>query len=229
MASSVLKRISVASAIGCLLGAVMMTGQVTSATVTQKKVLSLSVVSQAMPNWCWAASSEMTMVYGGRNHSNDVRQCTQVAKKLGNSTSCCNHPSVCDVPGWPIFEEFGFTCQKTVNAAVAWDDLKAEIDDDRPICGTIKWTDTISGSSTGHMILVRGYETDENGQRWVYLIDPSPLPDPLGPTPLLQRGGDELRIKYEDYHQCATPNTVKEGWGAYTHWHDFFKVRPNCN
>lgn len=214
------------SRLGLLFAFVSVCGPAATAGAADKKVLPVTVTAQVMSNWCWAASSEMTMVHEGRNGCSDVKQCTHVAKKLGSSATCCNAPSECDVPGWPLFSEFKFTSDKTDHAAVGWDALKAEIDANRPICGTVKWVDSPAGGALGHMFLVRGYELDNQGKKWVHVVDPSPLPDPDAEISALRRGGEEFRMTYEDYQGCSTAGKVNERWGAFTHWNDYFNIKP---
>ncbi|MFO0952094.1 MAG: C39 family peptidase [Isosphaeraceae bacterium] len=192
-----------------------------------RKVLSVDLRPQEKPNWCWAATSQMTMEFDHRNGTQDVSQCQQVSKKLSlGAGGCCSSSQDCDVTGWPIFTQFNFTATSTSSQELSWDDVRAEIDAGRPFCFTLKWTESALNTASGHMVLVRGYEIDAQNQRWVHVIDPLPVPEPGNPIPALARGGDTLMIRYEDYVGNPTPGAVNERWSGYTHWNDYFNVKP---
>ena len=192
----------------------------------EEKILAVHVSAQEMSNWCWAASAEMTMAFGGRNGRTNVSQCVHASMKRADGVNCCPDDVRCDKSGWPVFERFGFRACQTSNKPVSWEDLQHEINSNRPICGTIMWTDKLRGRPVGHMFLIRGYEIDKDGEKWIHVIDPSPMPDPQASSAELRRGGDEFRMKYEDFRGCGSPDKVKEGWGAFTHWNDYYGVQP---
>ena len=63
--------------------------------------------------WCWAASGQMVMEFLGVN----VTQCDEANKRFSH-TDCCNTPTPedCVNGGWPEFDKYGFTFQKTSDA-----------------------------------------------------------------------------------------------------------------
>jgi hypothetical protein len=202
--------------------------QAAFSTPTARNLLQIALRPQEKANWCWAATSQMTMEFGSRNGGQNVTQCNQASKKLNLDTidKCCSSIVDCDVAGWPIFDLFKFDADQTDHAPLKWDDLKREIDDQRPFCFAMKWQDSILGRGTGHMVLVHGYEVDAQGQKWVHVIDPEPLPNPAATDPDLKRGGDVFSIRYEDYVENKTNGAVNSRWGGYSHWNDYFNVRP---
>jgi len=170
----------------------------------------------------------MVMEFSGRNNGQDVRQCKQATKQaaLAPSEDCCQGARDCDVPGWPIFESFNFNFSTTDHQPLGWDILVKEIKGKRPFCFTLKWTESVLGKGTGHMVVVRGYEIDADGKKWVHIIDPEPIPNPDADDAILRRGGHILRIRYEDYIENKTPRKVSKEWGGYTHWNDYFSIKP---
>ena len=98
---------------------------------------------------------------------------------------------------------YGFSFDKTTNAALSWDDLKEQVSDEKnccktPFCFSWKWN-----GGGGHMMVVKGYVTVA-GTNYVVILDPW--------APCY---GDEKIITYDAY---------VENPGIYTHWDDYYNI-----
>jgi hypothetical protein len=170
---------------------------VISACCNPEPMATLSVprIGQETSVWCWAASGEMVMDFLGT----DVSQCDQANKRFGR-TDCCNtpRPSACVSTGWPEFEKYDFTYNRTSDEALTWNQLKSQIGcKGKPVAFSWRW----SGGG-GHMMVVRGY-VELNGTNWVYYNDPLPV----------DSGSFQFRT-YADWVSGA----------GYTHWDDFYDI-----
>lgn len=156
--------------------------------------LSVDLIGQQTGMWCWATSGEMIMNY----HGHDVAQCKQASHRFGKQ--CCDNWNDCITGGWPQFENWGFSFQKTNSQALSFDQLKAQIDGNKPIAFSWAW----SGSG-GHMMVVIGYKKgDQAVPDMVCINDPWP--------PYV---GDYTIIPYTEFVSKA---------GQYTHWDDFYDI-----
>ena len=145
--------------------------------------------------WCWAASGQMVMEFLGVN----VTQCDEANKRFGLN-DCCNAPSPnrCVNGGWPEFDKYGFTFQKTANAPLSWEAVKSQLDCQRkPFAFAWHW----SGGG-GHMMVVTGYVVIDD-VNWVYVNDPWP-----------PNVGDRYTKSYDDYVSGSD----------HTHWNDYYNV-----
>ena len=145
--------------------------------------------------WCWAASSQMIMEFLGVS----VDQCDEANKRFGH-TDCCNHPTPndCVNGGWPEFDKYGFTFDRTSKTALSWEQVKNQI-----YCAkkpfAFSWHHNKGG---GHMMVVIGYVT-VNGTNYVAINDP-----------WLPNIGDQRIITYNSFVSGSD----------YTHWDDFYNV-----
>jgi hypothetical protein len=195
-----------------------------SSDITPAKIHSLPVRlrPQETENWCWAACGQMVMEYLGR----DISQCEQANNRY-DLTGCCIRDLVplranlskddssliayvnCARSGWPEFEKYNFASKRTTNAALKWDELKAQLSGGpdsrgRPVVFSWRWK-----KGGGHMMVAKGY-TSIDGQNYVIILDPWP-----------PNKGDEIIIPYSAY---------VEDPGNYSHWDDFYDLsitRPN--
>jgi len=159
--------------------------------------LLVSLRPQNTVKWCWAASGEMCMEYTGNRR---IQQCRQANNRL-NRPDCCNinTPMNCIKGGFPEFEKYGFSANKTTNRELTWDQIKDQISCRRkPVAFSWHWWD-----GTGHMMVIRGYKT-ESGINYVYINDPAPAG--LGGTRFMP---------YSSYISSQ---------GYYTHWDDFYNI-----
>jgi hypothetical protein len=162
--------------------------------------------SQETGMWCWAASGEMVMDYLGT----DVTQCDQANKRFGRNDCPCNqcgpNPQVnppCVFGGWPEFQKYGFTFQRTNNAALSWKDLTEELSKKKycgktPVAFSWHWD-----GGGGHMMVAYGYVTI-GGVDYVGVKDP--WPPCTGVT------------------RWITYDAWVDGPG-YSHWDDFHNIR----
>ena len=162
--------------------------------------------------WCWAASGQMVMDYLGHN----VAQCVQANKRF-NLTDCCSldlcPPPItpnCNTPGgdpcacggWPEFNKYDFSFNKTSSAPLSWEALRKQISREsycgaKPFCFTWHWN-----GGGGHMMVAIGYTVIDT-TRFVEINDPWP--------PCV---GDHKFITYSAYVSGST----------YSHWDDYYNV-----
>lgn len=162
--------------------------------------LLMTVKPQQAYFWCWAACAEMVME---KFRDATISQCDEANKQF-NRADCCNSPTPdqCNEGGWPEFEKYGFSADTTHSQALTWEDVKTQIDCQKiPFCFTWQWRP--APGNGGHMMVASGYKT-ENGENYVYILDP----DPVGE-------GHPRWILYAEYVSGPT----------YTHWDDYFNIR----
>jgi hypothetical protein len=155
----------------------------------------LTIRGQEQSNWCWAASGEMIMDYLGVN----VSQCQEANERSGR-TDCCTNPNGCNFTGWPEFDKFGFTFDRTSSTALTWAQLREQIFCKRtPVAFSWGWP-----GGGGHMMVAYGYVT-LNNVNYVSVFDPLPV----------NQGTDTI---YTYDFWVASP-------GHHTHWDDFYNIR----
>lgn len=168
--------------------------------------LPVTLHAQETSMWCWAGSGQMVMHYLGNN----VAQCTQANNRFGR-TDCpcgqCGSSPVANPPcvngGWPEFDKYGFTFERTSDTALTFEQLRKELSPKsscgkRPIAYSWHW----SGGG-GHMMVADGYVTIDG-------VDYVSILDPWAPCQ-----GDARILTYAAY----------VSGGGYTHWDDFHHVR----
>lgn len=178
--------------------------------------LPITLHPQETENWCWAACGQMVMEYLGRT----VSQCEQANNRY-NRTECCtndlsplrigllrNDSSIhayisCARPGWPEFGKYGFAYKRKSNAALTWNEIKAQLSNGptskaKPVAFSWRWN-----RGGGHLMIAKGYATVD-GENYVIVLDPWPV-----------NKGDEVIIPYSAY---------VEDPGKYTHWDDFYNI-----
>ncbi len=195
-----------------LLSASCLSAQKTGTVARKKKVLKVPLIRQENPMWCWAASTQMILDYMG----DSVTQCEQVSDVLPEEDCCALLSSKeqlskpekkarrkCKRKGnWPIFDKLGFDADLTdTTTALSWDELKQEIENNRPVAFAWNWK---GGGS--HMMVVRGYADPH----WVYINDPWP---PQGD--FTKAGGEHRIITYKEYVTGSN----------HTHNRDFYNIR----
>lgn len=178
---------------------------VAACTCTPEQISTQPVTLRAQETsmWCWAASGEMTMDFLGGS----VDQCDEANKRFGR-TDCCNNPvpAACINGGWPEYDKYNFTFDRTSDAALSWDQVKEQIYcKKKPFAFSWHWP-----GGGGHMMVVAGYVT-LNGVNMVYVKDPWPPVDGDSST----ADGNE-RIDTYDYYVSSA--------GHHTHWDDFYNV-----
>lgn len=151
--------------------------------------------AQETSMWCWAASGEMCMDFLGT----DVSQCDEANKRFGH-TDCCTNPGNCVFGGWPEFDKYGFSFNRTNNTALTFAQLQDQVFcKHKPIAFSWHWP-----GGGGHMMVVYGYAA-VGGQQFVFYRDPWPP----------NSGNGAAVISYANW--VAQP-------GDHTHWDDFYDI-----
>lgn len=168
--------------------------------------LAVPMHPQETSMWCWAGSGQMVMDYLGNN----VAQCTQANNRFGVNNCPCNQcgPNAasnppCVIGGWPEFDKYGFSFDRTSDTALSWNALRKELAKEsncgkRPVAYSWHWN-----GGGGHMMVATGYVTVE-GTNFVA------IKDPWAPC-----NGDTRILTYAAY----------VGGSGYTHWDDFYRIR----
>jgi hypothetical protein len=94
-------------------------------------------------------------------------QC-QIANKVLKRKDCCAAPIPCNEP--QVLAELLQTIgawRTTLNRPLTFDEVRQEIDADRPLCVRIEWP-----SGGGHAVVIRGYRVLASGALQVYVADP---------------------------------------------------------
>jgi len=168
--------------------------------------LPVTLHPQETSMWCWAASGQMVMHYLGNN----VAQCTQANNRFGRTDCPCAQCGSSPLPnppcvngGWPEFDKYGFTFQRTSDTALSFAALRSELSP-KSACGRtpIAYSWHWSGGG-GHMMVADGYVTID-GASYVSILDP------WAPCQ-----GDARILTYAAYVSGA----------GYTHWDDFHHIR----
>lgn len=162
--------------------------------------LDMTPIGQRYGNWCWAACMQMCVVRPGSEVSlNQCQIAVSVLQRRRDFSSACGDFCDCDnlcstildgdrrTPlrescnwtSWPDFNAVDYTAT-TLPSALGWDDIKSEIDSDRPFCDIYLNDDRV----TSHMIVISGYRVYQ-GEQKVYQLDPqNNFPDNAGVIPV---------------------------------------------
>jgi peptidase C39-like protein len=125
------------------------------------RVLSVPLVPQQTPVWCWAAASEMIFRYYGRG----ATQCQILS--VGYQQDCCSFPQFCQTTASiPAIQQtlftFGGLRSTWIPGPISLAAVAAEIDSGRPIIVAYR------GSFSGHVVVIYGYDSNGN----VFIRDP---------------------------------------------------------
>jgi hypothetical protein len=175
---------------------VVLAGLCPSSIQAQPRVLDVPLYGQKTPQWCWAATTRMTVGY----HGACLSQCQQANAAFGR-TDCCDipTPTTCIEPGLPAYKTWGYSASLTQEGtALTWEELTAQIDAGLPTNFIWRWK-----RGGGHIMVARGYETVD-GEGQVYINDPWPVDQ-----------GNHQWITYKRY--VSQP-------GDHTHGADFYDV-----
>jgi hypothetical protein len=182
---------------GALAGALVLAGCCPVGGVGSRLV---QLRPQETANWCWAASTQMVTENLGHN----IAQCDMANLRFGRTDCCsgtCPQNAACNMPGWTMFAEYGFTFDASA-APLSWDDLKAQI------CQAKKPMAFAYGPKSGgvgHVVVIRGFI--ESGASRSVLIS-----DPWAPCT-----GTVRAITYDEYSSSQTVN----------HWQTTYNIaRP---
>jgi len=158
---------------------------------------------------CWSACAEMIMYYHTGDH---IRQCQQAdPPSPGHPSECCDGSynlilGECDHTGLPNFPKWGFMAEFRNANPLTWEEVKDEINQDRPFAFT--WINPSPSGASSHMMVVIGY--DENGpERRLLCLNP------LG-----WGSAQAMHVPYANYAGHAS-----SGPGAgYIHQYDYVRI-----
>lgn len=129
-------------AVAVLIGLAMVTPAVANAV---EKNLAVTPYEQEKTNWCWAAASKMIIKF---KTGATVSQCNIV--KYAKGTSACNNVGGTRSDVMTVLDHWGVN--PGVQTDLTWDEVKAEMNTNRPIYSTIDWR-----SGGGHAHVIRGF------------------------------------------------------------------------
>ncbi|MDE0158860.1 MAG: C39 family peptidase [Candidatus Dadabacteria bacterium] len=170
---------------------------------TPPRVLDVPLVRQETEVWCWAATSEMIFRYYGSGLS----QCEILSRWVGQDCCLFRGNPICfqAAPSLATIRQtlvaFGGLSSVEVSRPLSLDEIKEEIEADRPIIAA--YANTFSG----HVVVIYGYDAQGN----VYIRDPyfGSFTVPYGAT--FVYGGDKIwsqtiyRIRFDSFQDEAEP------------------------
>jgi hypothetical protein len=117
------------------------------------------------------------------NAGKTVSQYREAYDEFGDLHCLDEQPGeACDLPGWPQFEDYGFSYRTNYTTPLPWEEVKQQIDSNWPFAFAQRDLETIGGS---HVVVAIGY-SDGAAERDVWYIDP-------------HQRGDPLYMPYDDY------------------------------
>lgn len=142
MARSSPSRHTVLASVVVAVGLVLVAPTVSHAV---EKILTVTPYKQEQSNWCWAAASKTIVKY---QTGKIVAQCTLVKNGTGSS-SCSN------VAGTKTNVKnalYANGVNKGSEVTLSWNTVVAQMDANRPVYSSIRWT-----AGGGHAHVIRGY------------------------------------------------------------------------
>lgn len=160
--------------IGILVFSIIVLVGFSNTAAKDDETLPVKLFAQETSVWCWAACGQMVSTY----LLNPIKQCVQV-EDLYNQSGCCSlvKPRGCLLTlcgntyclSW--LKKYRFTYKITpFNAHLTWDEIKNEIDNDRPFIFSWTW----DGTGYGHMMVGIGYKTVRN-KNYIEVYNPAPV------------------------------------------------------
>lgn len=141
-----------------------------------EKELDIPRIEQDTTNWCWAACTQMVIGYTNNNYLSQVQIVAvmyDVPVVLVSVTNPdCNKPAN-DKEIETVFDEYAVNWEY-VRRALSYEELKTEIDNNRPIEIGIKWA-----KGGMHAVVIFGYQTNGRSIQNVLIRDPSKDTAPL--------------------------------------------------
>ncbi|MEC1180406.1 papain-like cysteine protease family protein [Metasolibacillus meyeri] len=125
------------------------------------KSLTVANYSQERSNWCWVTAGQIVAQYlRGTIYS----QCT-LYKAGKNTTTCVNEPGGFYDDMARVLKHGNVHVGIVGTALPPMFTIVEEIDKNKPIITRINWK---SGGSVGHLLVIRGYDTNTGMVRFVY-------------------------------------------------------------
>ncbi len=195
----------------CKMLTVMIVSFIVIAVPSQADTLGVTLIGQEMSNWCWDASSEMTLEYYGF----DVNQTSIAAWAVGGH-NVGNHLSATTVGPLAVegtkppetynrrgcglvLTQFGPVDSSFLNRCLTRDEIVEDIDGGRPAILLVRWLNAKGKDVGGHIIVLCGYEGDN-----VSLNDPWPADD----SPAVDNPGVAYLV---DYNSLFTADSTYSG------------------
>lgn len=155
---------------------------------TVQGILPIAPVEQLLPKWCWAACIAMATTFKG----NGKQQC-QVADDLQSRNDCCwpspTSPNPrCNFGANAINVEqlcrfYGYGATTVHMDSLNINQIQNQIGGNHPVYAVIQ-----PPTGTKHMVLVKGWEIDDQNTQWVYYNDPEDGSSNLSWLTILQNG-----------------------------------------
>jgi hypothetical protein len=126
-----------------------------------QKILSVPLIAQQTPVWCWAAVSEMIFRYYGRG----ATQCQILSGWY--QRDCCLFSQSCQTTAsiqaiQQTLLAFGGVRSTALPGPISFQNVQSEINAGRPVIVAYR------GSFAGHVVIIHGYDANGN----VYIRDP---------------------------------------------------------
>lgn len=137
------------------------------------RVRGFRMQTQAGTWWCWAAvASSVAAKYDPNTTWTQCAVATALYDRLATPLDCCREDKpLCD-RSQILSQVFAVTGNLVGDAhpdIVAFDEIRREIDADRPVCARIGWRPTLEG---GHFVTITGYQVTD-GVTYLDVEDPS--------------------------------------------------------
>jgi hypothetical protein len=120
-------------------------------------------------NWCWAAVGVSVNDYFLPGSA--LRQC-ELATHILNDPGCCGTPPTgLDKTAYlqDVLRRLSVLREPPqAGIALAFEDIRTQIDASLPVCVRIGWPD----QSRGHFVVICGYAVSASGEQWVDIADP---------------------------------------------------------
>jgi hypothetical protein len=136
----------------------------TASAYVDYKTLSIPSYKQERDNWCWAASSQMSINYLGGNKTQ-----SQIVNYVKGSV--VNEPGTNAEVVRAL--NYGGLSGSNVNGSLAFSKVASQVKNNQPILAAVSWNNNPNG--TGHMFVIRGFYNDTStGKQDIYYKDPWP-------------------------------------------------------
>lgn len=145
--------------------------------------------AQETGNWCWAATTQMITEFLEHGRT----QCDLANERFARNDCCtsgCPKNAACNIPGWTMFTECGFTYSNS-STPLTWEKIKFEI-----YCAKkpLSFAYGPKSGGVGHVLVIYGY-AEIGDDKFLSLKDPwSPC------------NGTDRFITYQEYSNSATHN-----------------------
>jgi hypothetical protein len=124
----------------------------------------LQVENQKQSLWCWAAVA--TSVDHFFDHSSNSTQCKVASTVLG--ADCCTSQEPCNKAQrlQDALRVVG-RLKRAIGETLTFEQIKAEIDDGRPVCARVAWRD-----GGGHFVIIADARVSAAGVQLLQIEDP---------------------------------------------------------